>query len=233
MMSQNPQSSNPPKEIGYIAAGRSAFQLRSHQRKLHDEIEKRSPNLAKIYLGALFAIKYTENADHLPQAAHSVREFMEKFPEIANIKTKQNPSLKNKVLELHQSFVRTSKSKCKNNNVWKGEIDDPVSKFLKKSSEFFDWFSSSHETRREEATKTLSKIRKSNPPPNILAYKEAETWLEIRDYFIAVSHHKTNNLDEFDNYLNYLENFVLDKLFPQTFDNFDVIDALLSGDQND
>ncbi len=61
-----------------------------------------------------------------------------------------------------------------------------------------------------------------------------DQWTVMRDFFMSVAHHRhLSTKEEFVQWLNALEGFLLDKLVPRTFQNFDAIDRLIEEAEKD
>jgi hypothetical protein len=184
-----------------------------------------------MYFGALVALTHTENPDHLAQSAHSIRELLEKIPAFLDVQTRAHQeSLGSKVRELEDSWqTATQRSASYDDGNWNGEIDRPLSKLLDKFQQFFDWFSEHRPRRRAEVAATLHRLDGSDHTlPTPLEELEIERWMRIRDFLQAVAHHrKQPTRDEFEGWLDALERFLLDRLDPRTFADFDTIDEII------
>jgi exoribonuclease II len=70
--------------------------------------------------------------------------------------------------------------------------------------------------------------------PPAIADLRIDEWDKIRDYFVNVAHHSreaTN--EEFAGWQDTLERFLLDRLKPRTFVDFDMIDEIIREGEND
>ena len=81
------------------------------------------------------------NPDRLAQAAHSIRELLEKAPADVDVPAgKGSTTLKSQTNNLSTAWARAvSNSSCYDGGSWTGEIDGPLRKFLTKTKRFFDW----------------------------------------------------------------------------------------------
>jgi hypothetical protein len=184
-----------------------------------------------MYLGAVTALSHTDNPDHLAQSAHSVRELMEKIPAFLDIQMRAHQeSLGSRVRELEDRWQTTiERSTCYDDGSWSGEIDRPLLKLLETLQQFFDWFGEHHPRRRIEVATILRRLNGSGHTlPTPLEDLEVQRWMRIRDYFLAVAHHgKQVTQDEFERWLDALEMFLLDRMRPRTFADFDAIDDII------
>jgi hypothetical protein len=161
---------------------------------------------------------------------------MEKLPEYLDVATSaQQLSLKSKVRELADAYMGMQKrSSCYVPPAnWTGSIDYHLAKFLSSAGTFINWFIDHNPSRRQEIRNALDGLAgPGRALPNPLATMNVKTWESIRDFFQATSHHRKSTDElEFSQRLNALEQFLLDKLAPRTFDDFSEIDALLENEE--
>lgn len=111
---------------------------------MHDALGELDEALARMYLGALLALRQTENPDRLALAAHDMRELMEKLARHNN-NTEGDGQLVTTTMMQQARMLdadwRTSaqRSKCHQGGRWEGEIDDPLRKGLGAVRRFLDW----------------------------------------------------------------------------------------------
>ena len=112
------------------------FFLTNEQSTLFVVLHGRSQRIARIYLGAIIAIKDGSDPERLVKAAHQMRELMMKMSEIADVEIRAlNESMGQKVAELETEFdSMVGNSKLKGPN-WDGPVDSPVRRWLNKSTE--------------------------------------------------------------------------------------------------
>ncbi len=184
-----------------------------------------------MYLGAVMALSHTDNPDYLAQSAHSVRELMEKIPAFLDVQTRAHQeSLGSKVRELEDRWQTTiARSECYDDGGWSGEIDRHLLKLLETLQRLFDWLSEHRPRRRIEAARILQRLDGSDHTlPAALEDLEVDRWMTIRDFFVSISHHgQQATQDEFERRLDALERFLLDRLRPRTFADFDAIDDII------
>ena len=163
---------------------------------------------------------------------------MEKIPERLDVPMEaQRESLKGKVRELEGVFVdaRESTTCFLEGGGGHGRVDRELQRFLLKADGFFEWFVSHCPRRREEARRAFTQLDSSGLAlPEPLGSLNVTFWFEMRDYFLSVAHHRRvaegRDLRE---WLDMLERFLLERLVPRTFDDFDEIDALLAEEADD
>lgn len=95
--------------------------------------------------------------------------------------------------------------------------------------------SSEEATRREEFQIWVNGADPSSTP---IAERTMDRlsleWDSVREFFLAVCHHgKETDLEEFKDYLNRLENLILPRLRPSTFETQDILDQIIErGERN-
>jgi hypothetical protein len=191
-----------------------------------------SQHVADLYLGALWALESNENPDRFAQAAHSLRELINAVPVSVGVDVRAlDERMGDRLAPLRESWqltmIRTTNF---DGVVWSGEIDGPLARFLERAEAFFSWLEEHRPRRRAEFADTLTRLDSSGRslPPR-LQDLNVQTWMEIRDYFIDVCHHRRSaDRPEFDSWLEAFELFLLDRLRPRTFEDFDDIDAVIT-----
>ena len=217
--------------------GEKPFELLAQQRALHQALLERHAQLACCYLGALRVLEDGNNPDGIALAAHGMRELMEKLPEYLDVPMKAlKESLKVKVIEVenHLSDAQ-AKSKCHDEGSWRGEIDPPLKSLLDHVTVFFTWFKNHHPRRKAEASRVLRTMDPSGrylPPP--LEDLNVSAWQEMWDFYKSVAHHRRQaSRDDFRQWVDALERFLLDRMIPRTFDDMDAIDAIVNSAKRD
>lgn len=121
------------------------MRIGGRQRALHDALGELDEALARMYLGALLALRQTENPDRLALAVHDMRELMEKLARHNNNDTEGDGQLVTTTMMqqarmLDAEWCTTAqRSKCHQGGRWEGEIDDPLRKGLGAVRRFLDW----------------------------------------------------------------------------------------------
>jgi hypothetical protein len=227
-----PDPATTPKSVA-----KSGLTFSIEQRALISALENHSASLSAMYRGGLSVLGNASNPDRFAQSAHSIRELMEKLPQILNVPTKaHNENLKGKVIELRDAYsVLQKTSRCFSvPDAWDAEIDRPLRTFLSRVHTFFDWFRTHRPRRRDEVHRVLVRLEASGRAlPDPLASLNVDAWEDRRGYFVSVSHHgHPVEEEEFRQRLDDLARFLLDMFEPKTFDDFAAIDALLAEDEN-
>ena len=189
-----------------------------------------SPKLVPIFLGALEVINGS-NPDRFALASHNLRELIA-FMRLALLDEVRalDKRMSDEVDALASRWIRASKSPSRDDKGrWSGEIDPSLKGFLHKAEDFFDWFRSNREKRRQETVEALQHLSASErrvPPP--LATMNANYWQEMADYFVSVCHHnRTTDENEFWGYLDAFERFIAERVRPRTFERARELQALI------
>jgi hypothetical protein len=213
---------------------RLIFQLSGKQRVLYDALCERDTQLANetgkkladMYLGALRALADEHNPDRLSLAAHGIRELMEKLARYLDVPTKtasplkKPPSLKEKVQRLHDGWKLTmSQSGCYTevDDGWQGFIDNHLLQFLRQTKNFFAWVENERPSKNQQTLAIMRQLDSTSLPSTILQLR-VEEWSYYQNYFTEVAHHSIESLHEFHTCLSALEQFLFERLRPQTFD---------------
>lgn len=180
-----------------------------------------SEDIANMYIGALMARQAEHNPDHLSQACHSLRELIDNVPKYFDVPVESAGRLGDHVSALITRWKR--ESRVRNGN------DEAVSEgFLREFAAFVEWQESNFPKRREIARRTIQEFDASGRSlPERIEELHAQEWMEIRGFFVQATHHASCTLDEFDQWIDEFETFLLSKARPQTFRTADRIDALI------
>jgi hypothetical protein len=205
--------------------------LSGRQRALFQALGKKDSQLASMYVGALFVLRNTSNQDRIAQAAHSLRELLEKLPRILDMPIQAKPpSMMDKIRPLEKTWskAKTESSGLKT-NPRSDKIDTPLRKFLDEAERFFGWLASDRPTRKEQAAivvRGLDPLKKALP--QTIEILHVEEWDRYRNHFELVSHHQAvEELDEFMKWVDGVEGYLIDRLIPRTFDDFTALDKII------
>ncbi len=201
-------------------SGQEPLRLTGRQKALHDALLGRDPRLAEMYRGAIVALSNLGNPERFPQAAHSIRELLEKMPVYLGFCPRVGGvALAVKVNELRNVWeVAASTSPYIKGNS-SSSIDRTLGQYIRKSREFFEWLDADRPLRVSQVRSTLHGLDPSprKLPPALTDLRISE-WQGYQEYFVKLSHHRNQiDEDEFLSWLDALEIFLLDRLRPRTF----------------
>ncbi|MEV4704647.1 hypothetical protein [Actinoplanes sp. NPDC049316] len=212
-------------------AAELGLRLTGQQRALVEALESLETRLKRMYLGSLIALRQAENTERFVQAAHTLREMINLVPEsLGFVSSGKQDRLGDKLQKPELKWKgAVDRSKCNSDGQWTGEIDQPLRQALIALDEFFSWKAENRPKRRDELAATLRRMDASGRDvPGPLAAIAASEWDITRDYFISVCHYRKDPEEaEFYAYLDSLERFMLDRLRPRTFADFDVVDQII------
>jgi hypothetical protein len=231
------EAENPVPDV--LARPQQSLQLSGQQRALVEALEQLGPDLRDMYLGSLAVLRQLDNTERFVQAAHTLREMINRVPEsLGFISAAKQDRLTDRIYKPEQKWMNAvAHSQCANNGDWLGEIDQPLRQALKALGEFFVWKKENRPKRRGEMAAALRRMDTSGRDiPEPLASIAVDQWDLTRDYFTGVCHYGKNPEEkEFLAYLDALERFMLDRLRPRTFVDFDAVDQIIEeashGDQ--
>jgi hypothetical protein len=232
-----PLSSKEVTESSSMADGPPKVELSGERLALYDALFRRSERIARMYLGAYYALKDSLNPERFVLAAHVIREVMEKVPEIVAVSTPAHSELlREKIAELERVYeLVVSNSKLKPPK-WEGETDSPIRALMEKTAALFEWKKRHMPTRRQEIASTMRALDgPGRALPSDLEDRAVQEWFDLRDYFTGIAHHRSPDPTpaEFDSRLTSFERILLRKLNPPTFADFDALDAIIKSGEAD
>lgn len=212
------------------------WELSGVQRVILRSLADTKSQLSEMYAGALQVLQ-SDNRDRYALAAHNLRELMEKLPTYVDVPstgtggTSRAPKpLNAQVREFHDHWKSVASGLESAT-----EITSRLRTFLRRTREFFEYFEASFPKRRELTTAALRKLDQSETPlPGPIEMHRVVLWDKYREFFLSIAHHgKVCPGDEFMQWLQAFENFLVDFIAPRTFDDFAVIDVLIEEAEKD
>jgi len=206
------------------------LQLSGQQRTLLEALREIDQRLGEMYLGALAVLEQPFNGERFAQSAHTLRELINQLPASLGLSSGALDRMGDRIQKSEQAWGNAvDRSRCFDGENWSGSIDQPLARALTTINEFFAWKKGHRPTRREELAQTIRRLDASGRRlPAELEDLAVAHWDKTRDYFIAVCHYRTRvSESDFLAYLDALERFIIDRLRPRTFADFDEVDAIL------
>ena len=198
--------------------------LREIDERYDDEL-----SFANIYYGAIMAMKDSHNPESYAHCGHSIRELIEKLPRAFEIPVPhRSDNMGQRVNALKEKWEKVEESRNYSQG-YDGDITQDLKKFLDGAEEFFKWVEENRLSRKQRAKEV---IRKTDPLdsriPATLEDIQAKTLQTFDRYFNGVSHHQFEPRgEEFLTWVERLEYFLLERLRPRTFDDYDKIDRII------
>jgi hypothetical protein len=213
----------PPEPVG--------LRLNGQQRALLEALQEIDQMLGEMYLGALAVLNQPFNGERFAQSAHTLRELINHLPASLGLTSDAlTERLRDRLQRPEQVWgIARQQSQCFNDGTWSGTIDRSLARALTAIEEFFRWKSEHFPRRREELTKVVRRLDASGRRlPAALENLAVTQWDVTRDYFISVCHHHNPvNEADFFAYFDAFERFILDRLRPRTFADFDALDRII------
>jgi hypothetical protein len=214
----------------------TAFVLVGDQHVLYQRLVDRdgSGDLAAMYRGALVTLAHVDNPDRIAQAAHSVREMMEKLAYLDHgddepgslgghadeLKTVWNGYKGNTGLSLQELAGKV--------------IGPPLMVVLQRVDALVTWKERNRLTGRQQAQRVLEQLKVSGfTMPEDQRRDNVKGWMDLRDYFVRACHHGATDFDTFTDRLHQLERFLLNLWMPDTVGDFAEIDDLTGASNAD
>jgi hypothetical protein len=205
--------------------------LSGRQMALYRALGKKDPQLGAMYLGAISVLKNVANADRFAQAAHSLRELLEKLPRILDMPIQaKSPGMMDKIRPIEKLWIEMKvKSEGSKPNPGSAVIDKSLQNFLLKIDAFFIWLGSDRQTRKQQAANVVRRLDPLKKTlPKTIESLHVEEWERYRDHFVGVSHHQiVEEFEEFMKWVDGVESYLLDRLVPRTFDDFTRLDKII------
>ena len=172
--------------------------------------------LSDWYLGALYALDNHYNPDRIAQAAHSLRELLEKLPRVVQESDVQIGTIDFKGMRRGIND-RILKDKKHHPEGWKGkQINTHLDKTLRKIVDYFEL--NQQPTRGERMQQAVATIDPmANSLDGEIRERKRNQLLRLWQSFEHFTHHNRNpDLEEFNKCLEELENTIFDLLAPIT-----------------
>lgn len=189
-------------------------QQRAFQHRLN---ELSNGRLADWYLGAITVLTQESNPERFAQAAHSMREILEKLPEEIELPISKNPSsLSDRVKSLNAQWKRV-----KRQPEYITPDNQRLTRFFGILSDFFADFEDTFSTSREVAKIIQDELDPLGARmPSVLSEERSKDWVALRNYFVDVCHHRfLPDQSEFLAKFAAVEAFLLDLASPKSVDN--------------
>ena len=205
--------------------------LTPQQREVLDALKDKETEeyrLSQWYYGALYALNNHYNPDRIAQAAHSLRELIEKLPIVihgtnAQSNTSRFYNMRNNI----DNLISISKKHCPEG--WKGgQIDKNLAKALIEVEKYIELNKQPNRRERiQQAIVTIDPMVKSLDSG--ARERKRNQLYKLWHSFEEFTHHKSNpNIEEFNKCLEELENIVFDLLAPITAEDQKKIQTILS-----
>ena len=202
--------------------------LTGSRQALFEALRRRDPRVADFYRGALVVVGDRGNPEAIFQAAHSIREMLEKAPLLVGGSSARSQRLSDKLAPVRAKFKKLKPS-LNEDGGWQPESETKVAKILRDIRELFDWMDANLQQRKDQMRTLLrALVGPGILLPSDVEEAEIDELMEHKDYFTNLAHHAfAATEDEFYHRLTQAETILLRKLKPEPSADFEAIDALL------
>jgi hypothetical protein len=202
--------------------------LTGYRQALFEALRRRDPRVANFYSGALVVIAGRGNPEAIFQAAHSIREMLEKAPLLVGAASAPSQRLNDKLAPLRAKFKKV-KPNLNEDGSWQSGSENKIAKLLRDLRELCDWMDANLQQRKAQMRTLLRSL--TGPGillPSDVEEAELDELMELKEYFTNLAHHGFSATEEeFYNRLMQAETILLRKLNPEPSADFEAIDALL------
>lgn len=197
---------------------------------LFEALRRRDTRIADFYRGALVVVVDHGNPEAIFQAAHSIREMLEKAPLLVGGISAPNQRLNDKLGPLRAKFEKLNPS-LNADGTWQPGSETKIAKVLRDLRELCEWMNSNFQQRKVQVRTLLrALVGPGVLLPSDVEEAELSELMELKDYFTNLAHHAFSATEEeFYNRLTQAETILLRKLNPEPSADFEAIDALLQG----
>ena len=209
--------------------GRPASPVLTHRQqgvlRALEVVESTRYRISLYYLGALCALDNPYNPDRISQAAHSLRELLDKLPRI--VLGSELPKPYDAHGKRREMARRIAKDRERYSDGWVGEIDRELSITIESVSELLG--NLEQPTRRENIRAVLQHIDPlTDRFESSLSVRRLRRVSDLQKELEGFTHHGGgDDENEFGNCIYGLEEVVLDVLAPITAENQEEILSIL------
>jgi hypothetical protein len=232
----------PQGRIGLNEPGPSPLVLSGRQRAVLEGLVSFGPKegpreLGPLYQGVLSRLAQPAAPDCAAQAAHGARELMEKLAWWVNDQTPEDTrgSLGDRADEIQAALDQASDELPPDRALWSdARITPGVLRMLDAVEHMSEWRRSFLLDPGDYAVVMVDFCLGSRLPEHLRVAKRKE-WRDLRDFFVAVAHHRRHGgveatPDTVAEHFAALEDFLYARWAPQTVRDFGEIDSLIDAE---
>ena len=206
--------------------------LVGQQLAFYRALAEQDARVAGWYLGGRITLSNMKNPERLVQAAHSLRELMDKLDPVLGLPAEADGGhLGDRFAVMMAEWEKAKRqSNCHTDEAWSGEIDEAARRGFAAVDAAVEWQRKNRPQRKETYRKTIRALDVSGRPlPSWIEDTHVKQWNDLRDYFVKVCHHdRETDEGEFIGALHMLEVFVLERLKPRTYAEQATVDQLVA-----
>ncbi len=195
------------------------LQLTPRQTEIYQILNDQDPELARMYIGVLYAYTHSDNPDYMSQTAHAVRELLAELPRHFGIEISSGFSIKNELDNLLSTWDVSHRDLPTPDVGEEGRhgpdsVDLPI-KLYSKLQDFLDRYRSSRLKHREKVGRLFGRFE---AVPTLSVPKPLEPivrqWIALYDWFVKVAHHGRCDPKELGEKLQLFEDALFALLSP-------------------
>jgi hypothetical protein len=205
--------------------------LVGQQLDFYRALAEQDMRVAGWYLGARITLSNTKNPERLAQAAHSLRELMDKLHPVLGLPAEvEGGRLGDRFAVMTDRWERAKRqSSCHTDGVWSGKIDEAARRGFTAVDQAIEWQRKNRPRREETYRATIRALDVSGRVlPSWIEDTHVRLWDDLRDYFVRVCKHGQTEEGEFSAALHTFELFVLERLKPRTYPEQATLDQLIA-----
>jgi hypothetical protein len=220
-----------------LAETADEFGLVGQQLAFYRALAEQDERIAGWYLGARITLLNIKNPERLQQAAHSLRELIDKLNPVLGFPAQAEVGRLGDAFDAMRTKWEEAKRKstCHTDGGWSGEIDGAARRGFVAVDEAIEWQRKNRPRRKETYRATIRALDVSGRAlPAWIEDTYVQMWERLRDYFVRVCHHDyETSEDEFSMAVDTLEVFVLERLKPATYAEQATLDQLIAEAERD
>lgn len=204
--------------------------LTTQQRGVLGELIREDAQLANMYLGAIHVRDQRSNPDRFSQAAHSLRDLLDRIGSRRGGPIASGPDLHKEVCDLRGKWPDDGIPTVFEDRTDSPVFDKPLRDFLEAAAAFFARFDSRPPNRREQAGRFFAATdplqRRLSPPIEKI---HVTRWLDVRRDLLAIAHHGRSPTEtEFQALLDSFDSLLIERLRPKVFEQQDELDRIIA-----
>jgi hypothetical protein len=207
--------------------------LRQEQGVILEQLGRRDPLVADIYVGGLRAFADETNPYRFQLAAHAFRELIAHCLRMTGEKVVFGDGMKQRLVPVKNAFLALKKTSqlAPDPTSQPSGISDTLIGAL---NDFFEWSDNNRGENRKKTALMLTQLAGPGPAlPSDVVADEISDWMGSDGYFKSVSHSgQRAERDEFVGKLFAVEDILLRRMQPRPVSDLDEIDALIAEGEN-
>jgi len=205
-------------------------QASEFQSKVHAELSRLDTRAGEMYLGVIRVLGQDDNPDRVSQAAHSLRQIIEKLGEWLGAPLKVPGTLGGKVRDLREKWDPQRFPSVFETSTQAGAPDPFMHSFLREVRTFFDWYDNSEPNRREAMGRFFARLEPSGRRlPFSVERILTRQWSDLQGKLSGIAHHNcAANDSSVRELLDAFGGLVLERVRPRTFERQDEIDRIIT-----